>query len=162
MSLPARLEPNPERCTEEDLRALEQELGAELPRDYRDFLAACNGGAVEDGHSLEFDAESETHDVACFLGLSRDPRRYGLQRQYLTVRDDWDFPPSLLPIAVSVGPAKYYLGVGGPRHGKVLHHGQACLEKREADGVLQVEDFLVIAASFSAFMASLRCTRLDT
>ena len=169
-----QFQPDEERVSEEDLLRFEQEIGYTLPRDYRQFLLEYNGGeftatdpATAEDASLYFKVHGfdgqDTYrcDVAYFIGLRKDPARYGLREQHETTRDAWGIPASVLPFSGSVGPPKMYLALEGALRGKVVINGRAYEEKRAADEEVTLEDFFVVADSFTAFVAGLFWSNSD-
>jgi len=134
------------------IEQIEQELDYVLPREYRDFLLAHNGGQAVEG---VFPIHDPPHDY------------HGLLDQFMCVSPqdtynllDWvsDYigrlPPNLLPVAVDQAGNLIVLSVAGPNTGKVyfwdheLEAGQG--ETPTYDNVYSVAD------SFQAFLNSLR------
>jgi hypothetical protein len=105
---------------EEKIRAFEAKYSLVLPRAYREFLLATNGGRPE-------------RDLLTFDGLpGASPCRihlfFGLDDPIESCRLDWNLevfrdrlPPQLLPIATTEGADKVCLAVAGTQEGVLFY-----------------------------------------
>lgn len=131
---------------------IEQELGYVLPREYRSFLLAHNGGQAVEG---VFPIHDPPHDY------------HGLLDQFMCISPgdpynllDWvsDYterlPPNLLPVAVDQAGNLITLSVAGPNTGKVYFWDHE-LEASQDETPTCVNVYPV-ADSFQAFLNSLR------
>jgi cell wall assembly regulator SMI1 len=103
---------------EEDLTAVERQLGITLPSDYRRFLLTHNGGHPEpDTFPLSSFTEGDFGVLNRFLGI-REGEYDDLVNYYTKVFRD-RVPRNLLPIANDPGGNLICLSVSGPDRGKV-------------------------------------------
>ena len=142
--------------TEEDIRAVEREIGHELPDDYRHFVAKYGFSAGEPyvGYGDLDDPErvqSGTR-VGVFYGVgaSSDHGILSNSRFY----HELDVPANLLPIAGSEGD-QICLSLSGPDFGRVYLWVGPSLQVGNPE-----EDIILIAKDFDTFVRSLR--RVDT
>ena len=136
---------DPVHLSEEDLRALETAIGAELPLDYREFLSRY-GFVSENGLVFpEYGRPGQPGGgVEVFLGVDPDSGYDILEtREGLSGR----LPDHLLPIAESPG-GQLCLAISGSDRGKVFWWGLECIVGADAEPMLVADDF-------DAFMNSL-------
>lgn len=121
-----RMPPAPE----DKLHALERELGCTLPADYREFLAACNGGCFKgDFWYNEPLADGRPADVGLHhLHGIRDRDCYSLlwARHCYQSEGEIRIPLDLLPIADDPGGNAICVGIGGEHYGKVFFWDHEC------------------------------------
>jgi hypothetical protein len=104
--------------SENDLRAAEQQLRIELPRDYRAFLLAHNGGRPMPNRFPIIGNRSGNQGILDWLfGLHTD-RHYNLLRTATAARGR--VPSDLLPIGEDPGGNLICLSISGPNRNKVF------------------------------------------
>ena len=138
--------------TESDVDSFEQRFGVVLPRDYRAFLLAVNGGRTAMTHR-EFDRGI----VNGLLSLNEPDGSSDLAAWNERVREDLK-TPDLIIVGVDDGGGRILLAVSGDHAGEVWFQVH---DERPWDANPRVlwhdrRDFRKLAASFTAFMSSLR------
>ncbi len=136
---------------EADILRLEQELRAELPRDYRSFLLAHNGG-TPDPDVFIIGGDPEDEDVVSqFLGIQQGEYEdlfnlLGVFRGRI--------PDNLLPVARDPFGNLICLSITGENRGKVYFwdHEEEAMEGEVPD----YRNVSWIADSFKSFLDSLR------
>jgi hypothetical protein len=120
----------------------EQEIGIQLPEDYRRFLLTYNGGEPVDG---EFQVPGWGFSVVhVFYGLGTGFDAYNLD--WSRVRFEEVFPDSITPIARDPGGCLVCLGVQGRPRGKVYFW----------DRGQELDELVLLAPSFDSFVAALK------
>jgi cell wall assembly regulator SMI1 len=143
--------------TEEDIRRVEQEIGHELPTDYRHFLAKYGFSAGEpyvgygDFDNPECVQAGTRVGVFYGAGISSD---HGILSNYRFQHELLDMPVHLLPIANSEGD-QICLSLAESDFGQVYLCVQPSLQTGNPE-----EDIIPIAKDFDTFVRSLR--RVDT
>ncbi|MBI2302058.1 MAG: SMI1/KNR4 family protein [Armatimonadetes bacterium] len=135
------------------LLALEADLGARLPEDYRDFLLRCNGGYV--GGRYWFDDNVGVHHV----GGLREEDHFSL----LSARECYQnpaeirIPTDLLWIMDDPFGNAICLGLSGSHRGQVFFwdHEQEPWPEDWDGSVEQAGNITVVADSFTEFVAGL-------
>jgi hypothetical protein len=137
--------------SEEDLRALEQELRAHLPDDYRAFLTKFNGGRPEPNW-FPISGGMQMGAVNQFYGLRQagDWDDLLTQQQYLLNR----MPGHMLPIAHAACGNVVCLSLGDMDYGVVYHWDHEF--EADEDEEPTYSNLLKVADSFSAFFGSIR------
>lgn len=126
------------RCVEE----FEQEIGVQLPEDYRRFLLTYNGGEPVDG---EFQVPGWGFSVVHFFyGLGTGFDAYNLDWSRETFEDV--FPDSITPIACDPGGCLVCLGVQGRSRGKVYFWDRGQM----------LDELALLAPDFDSFVANLK------
>ncbi len=100
---------------ERALRALEHDIGAELPADYEEFLRATGGGRFAESVLCRCRRAPPVAVAGCtmlgeFLGLTGDESLRSARRRTLEV----GMSPALVPIADAAGGDYYSLRRSGP------------------------------------------------
>jgi hypothetical protein len=106
--------------TEAELQQFEDELGILLPREYRDFLLAHNGGKPKpDTFNVDMDGFKNTNRVICFLGIApvTDHAAFAWYLKGYKGR----IPHSLLPIAYPLNIDLICLSVHAKDYGRVYY-----------------------------------------
>lgn len=137
--------------TEAQIEAVEKQLGAKLPQDYKSFLLAHNGGRPEPCVFPISDFPDSTLDILNrFLAIGGGPFD-DLMDYVRTYRDR--IPPNLLPIAYDPGGNVICLSLYGSDRGRVY----LWLHEYETDEAEQptYDNVYVLANSFSDLLASL-------
>ena len=102
-------------ATEEQVRALEQELGTSLPSDYRSFLLEINGG-IPSPENFAIPELGEKMTIETFFGLHDGPPHVSL-RHFMTM---WQvLLPDCLPIGYEQGGNPLCLKLRGDGTGEV-------------------------------------------
>jgi cell wall assembly regulator SMI1 len=137
---------------EQDVAAVEEQLGYHLPEDYRRFILAHNGGRpVPDYFPIQgnpyFGDHASVHELHCIAS----GEYLDLRRQVQVFRDR--VPPELLPIAHDPGGNLLCLGVSGLEYGKVYYwdHEQQVAEGETPD----YENVYLVADTFADFLEQL-------
>jgi hypothetical protein len=138
--------------TESDADSFEQRFGVVLPRDYRAFLLEVNGGRTARTHR-EFDRGI----LNGLLSLNDPDESFDLAAWNERVREDLK-TPDLIIVGVDDGGGRILLAVSGDHAGEVWFQVH---DERPWDANPRVlwhdrRDFRKLAASFTAFMSSLR------
>jgi hypothetical protein len=146
----------PHRLSEDELEALERQLGARLPADYRAFLTTYGGYAFDQLVTFPYRqpyAGGERGVLSVFFGnLPGDA--YDLLRNRNTYRGR--VPSDLLPVATDPGGNLIALALGGEHKGKLYfwdHEEEEMVEEGKAPGYSNV---YLIANSFDDLMDSLK------
>lgn len=103
--------------TDEQFAAIEAQIGASLPEDYRAFLTTTNGGRVwPEAFRYAGSSKGSLLDVIFSLGVG------GAVRDLANEARTWSdrVPRDLLPIARDQGGNLVCLGVRGPRTGRIF------------------------------------------
>lgn len=136
---------------EQQLDALEQQLGVTLPAPYRAFLRAHNGGYPEpNAFPIEGDYADDHALLDWFLGV-RPGQTRDLADYAQRYRDR--VPAGFLPIGYDPGGNLICLVVDGPDSGKLFFWDH----EREADSGEQpsYDNLAFVAPDFDTFLASL-------
>jgi hypothetical protein len=137
------------RLRERDLAAFEALIGAKLPKDYREYLRAHNGGkpTPSDFNFLSRSSGSSLHHM---YGLcrGRDPDYADLRENYECYRER--IPSSLIPIADDPGGSQICLGIHGEHYGKVYFWDHERESQRAS-----FRNVRRLADSFAAFVSGL-------
>jgi hypothetical protein len=139
--------------SDQDLAALERELGVRLPDDYREFMLVHNGGRPE---PADFPIPGEPvpdswSTLQFFLSLNGQEYYTDLGWHLDMFRDR--VPAELLPIAYDPGGNLVCLGIRGEHRGTVFFwdHELEAEEDKEPD----YRNLSFVAESFTAFLQSL-------
>jgi hypothetical protein len=124
---------------EADVLALERELSARLPADYRGFLLASNGGLLPRNTIHVAGAPWMPTDVYALFGLGRhlDTSDLRWNREIFSLQS---LGPSLLPIACDAGGCPFCL---------ILDDGDGAVVYIDLENIARR---YFVAASFSAFL----------
>lgn len=127
-----------------DVAMLEQQLGARLPLDYREFLLANNGGRPEGNVEVDIaDPDCPSTDIQLFLGIRRMPDTSNIQWHLLETPDR--IPGDSLPVALDSGGGLFVLAYRGKDVGQVRFLSNMGNERP-----------LPVANSFDAFIRKVR------
>jgi hypothetical protein len=137
---------------ESDVDGFEQRFGVDLPRDYRAFLLEVNGGCTAKTH-----CEFERGTLNGLLSLNDPHGGSDLAAWNERVRKDLK-TTDLIIVGVDDGGGRILLAVSGDHAGEVWFQVH---DERPWDANPRVlwhdrRDFRKLAASFTAFMSSLR------
>ena len=124
-----------------------------LPADYRDFLLKTNGGTVEGYWIFDIPEDGGATSVAVFFPIV-DGRRSTSSLAFYQHLCGWRLPKNVIVIASDGGGGKICLGAGGAELGKVYYWDPDKEHEDIRPG--SFENFLEVAPTFTAFMASLR------
>ncbi len=134
--------------TEEEIAAVEQQIGLQLPDQYRAFLKRQNGGRPRPAHFSFRERKDDGSIVNFFYSVghenpmlelvSRAQKTHGLPRDLLEIGND----PGASPICI---------GVSGARDGKVYFWAGATPHPAYPDTV----GALLVADSFDEFLEQL-------
>jgi hypothetical protein len=149
--MPVLMAAPPTQPTQEDLRLLEEELGARLPDDYRAFLIKFNGGRPEPNW-FPMQGELGVGGVDLFLGI----RRPGEWDDLLTAKRRLleRMPPHMLPIAHAECGNLICLSLGGSDSGSVYYWDHE-LEADEGEEPTYA-NLSHVADSFATFWEAIR------
>lgn len=132
--------------SEEEVYALEQELEASLPSDYRSFLLEANGG-IPFPESFAIPELGEEMTIETFFGLHNGPVHVNLRHHI----SEWQaLLPECLPIGYEQGGSPICLKIRGDSTGEVR------LWDLQADKLLgkaRPTTFYRLASSFREFLA---------
>lgn len=135
---------------EADVVAIEQELGFSLPKDYRAFLLAHNGGRPEpDGFPIEGLDNNPFGMIQVFMGINDEIESCNLNWKYHIFNDR--LPDNLLAIACDGGGDLICLSLYGDDAGAVVFWDA----HQETDGP-SYENVYRIADSFPEFLDSIQ------
>ena len=157
---------NCETLTEEQIQAVEREIGTVLPADYREFLAHYGGYAAYSGSlssrilrafpGAHFTGEEVPVNV--FLGIKKDSSdAYNLLSTYYCFRERMPF--NFLPIADDLLGNMVCLAVSGEDQGSVYcwdREGEEDVDEGEEPGYSNV---YLLAKSFDEFINTLQFER---
>jgi len=136
-----------------DIADFERRVGLKLPEDYRNFLAANNGGECHsDGTFREAGTNEEISSVNIVLGLRDDPD-YDIEQALSGMRER--MPASLLPICYDDGGNYLLLDCSDERRGTVYFLSLEAADEDEEGEPPALESLTVIARSFSELQAQL-------
>lgn len=139
-------------CTEADIGAFEKLVGAELPKEYKDYLLKYNGAipVIEgfDDHACIIKAKLGPKAFACmidnFLRIKKKvPSAPDLMETWRNLHED--LPPHTVPFARDPGSGLFLISVRKERFGEILFFKLNSDEEQAA----------FVAESFSAFVANL-------
>jgi len=142
--------------TEAEIAALEGEIGAELPTDFKDFLKVANGGHLE--YEVEVDHPGGRERLV-FGGLFSTQRSPSAQSDWETflgelkaAREAFRLPHQVLPIARDGGGSMLFLDLSEAGQGRVVAfvHGLPAWT-----GLRQTNAFVDVAPSFSGYVDKL-------
>ncbi|MBD1822460.1 SMI1/KNR4 family protein [Cyanobacteria bacterium FACHB-DQ100] len=152
--------------TEEQLQAVEREIGAVLPADYREFLTHYGGYAAYSG-SLSSrilkafpgaDFIGEEVPVNVFLGIKEDSSgAYDLLSTYYCFRERMPF--NFLPIAIDLLGNMICLAVSGEDQGSVYYWDRECEEDVDEGEEPGYSNVYLLAISFDEFINMLQFER---
>jgi SMI1 / KNR4 family (SUKH-1) len=128
-----------------DLAAFESELGCPLPQEYRDYLIAFNGGALEKDVIRISDAEGETR-IHHMYGLHTGPAHQRLTSQY--EGELGILQGAYLPICDDAFGNKFLIKLKGSKRGSVYFLNHEVAVSRRA--------LTYVAESFSRFMEKMQ------
>jgi cell wall assembly regulator SMI1 len=139
---------------EATIQALEQELGIQLPSDYRQFLLTHNGGRPTPAHfPLTGDPLNSSGGIHWFYGIHRGrERHYNLRKAYDVFQDR--MPANFFPIACDPGGNQICLSVAGEDRETVYfwdHEFESLDDEKPG-----YENVYFIANSFTELLNSLR------
>lgn len=141
--------------TAAELEAIEQKLGAKLPKDFVDFLLVANGGYLPYSIDVPIDEDGKT-ETLCFCELYRTRgKNYSQGSDESTFMAEIDAereyknaPPEVLPIARDGGSSILYLDLTPKGAGRVV----AFVDGLPAwTGLRQNDAFVELAKSFAEF-----------
>lgn len=149
----AEAQPSP---TAAELEAIEAELGATLPVAFREFLQVANGGCLE--YVVEVPLNENQSEALSFSGILRSGE--GEHGTFLgelrSAREYAKVPKGVLPFAQDGGGSTLFLDLTPEGRGRVVAfvHGLP-----EWTGLRRESGYVELAASFEAYVASLRLDR---
>jgi len=136
-------------ASEEQIRALEHELGVHLPSDYRSFLLETNGG-IPSPERFAVPGLGEEMTVETFFGLHDGPTHTSLRHH---MREWKALLPDCLPIGYEQGGNPLCLKLRGDGAGEVRLWD---LQADELLGKVSPATFYLLGRSFREFWGSLR------
>jgi len=146
------------RVTDADVRRFEEQLGHELPADYRAFLVAINGGHASADHCV-FRVGRDESVLNSLYSLNAGNQRDVLATRQQSPRTHSDLPAGALAIGYDDGGGRIVLPLTGPHRGEVWYLDTG--NPRPEGSNPRVEwfdrrDVFRLAGSFREFMAGLR------
>ncbi len=134
---------------EDDLAAFETRNGLQLPKAYRDFLLANNGGSFQFDYPAYRISEHEEPEglLQCFLCLQQDDVS-DIERTWETHKSR--LPKGLLPIARDPGGSLLCLGTSGKHAGHILFW-----DRNKESSRASFKNVYLVAEDFSAFLNGL-------
>ena len=141
--------------TEEQLRAIEEELGAELPLSFKEYLTAANGGYLE--YTIEVRMKSGKTEFMSFCGLfSADIGAFCDETFIGEIRSGREYakiPKGVLPFARDGGASIVYLDLTPEGNGRVVAF---VMGLPEWTGLRTESAFIEVASSFDDYVDKLR------
>ena len=161
--------PDQELPSIEELEAFEEKIGFKLPLRYREFLLNYNGADwepenLEIGNDLclGFNVDTKVRDIGGesfyfdgFNPLRRNPGDYGIVQVYEITMHYWDNPQELLPFARTVGGIHIFICLSGNNKEAIFIAADEYSFKRMQGLPLSVDDYSMIASSFTEFLKML-------
>jgi hypothetical protein len=143
--------------TQQELAAIEEELGTGLPAEFTEFLSVAHGGNLEYIYHAPPTPEGEELSVGhIFRTRSSDKRGYS-RETFLThlhvERLHKELPRPVLPFARGGGDAMLYLDLTPEGAGRVVVYLQGLPAWA---GLREESAFIEVAPSFGSFVESLR------
>lgn len=104
-----------------DLEALEAQIGAKLPGEYREFLTRFNGGGIS--YESEFPISEYPHSayLNCLWPLSQAYPGLGIKESRLKDIGEQCYNPAVLRIGDDGGCGFWFIGMLGEIRGKVFY-----------------------------------------
>jgi len=142
-----------ESVSEEQIAAVERQLGSSLPRDYRDFLLAHNGGRVRPAvFSVHGNPHFGSKCVVHFFNAIDPGKSHDLLWKAEIYRNR--MPLGFLSVASDPGGNQICLVLSGSNIGKVVFWDHHC-EEMDEDMPPSEDNVYLIANSFTEFLESL-------
>ncbi len=143
-------------ASDEELRAVEQALGATLPDSFRDFIRVAGGGSIE--YVIDVPTSKGRTEPMAFGGIfsAHADDRENLLEEIASARNHMNAPPGVLPFARDGGGSIAYLDLSPEGGGKVV----AFVDSMPAwTGRERASGFVELAASFDAYVDKLHIDR---
>jgi hypothetical protein len=153
--------------TEEHVIHFEQQIGARLPEEYRQFLIRYNGGQFEKKDIRFFNHFTETKqfaDLNCLHGISSENNKMmGVVLQSSSSRQ----PPQVIVIGNNSGTGLFCLAVRGENYGKIyfwdaqIIYGYIEEEEEASEAERDMNNVFWLADSFHEFIEKLEEDRYE-
>ena len=141
--------------SESQLRAIEDELGAKLPRSFKEYLTVANGGSLE--YFIEIPTRSGTTESLSFCGLfSADIGTFCDETFIGEIRSSREYqkiPSGVLPFARDGGASIVYLDLSSEGNGRVVAFVNGL---PEWTGLRTESTFIEVASSFDEYVDKLQ------
>ncbi len=137
-----------------DLLAFEQEIGATLPTDYRNFLKRYNGGKPSLSVFKWGEQAYSDSSVRHFFSLSNATDASLRRIRSVYQRSDFRVSLDVLPIAADDGGNLVCIGIQGERHGKVYFWDHE--QEGENNSASASVDLQLVSENFKDFLKSLK------
>jgi cell wall assembly regulator SMI1 len=151
--MPLEIADSHEPLDEKRIAALEMQIGYRLPKEYRAFLAAHNGGYANGSNAFRYKYERGPYTesrINELLGLTAE---YGsLDKNYLRMAALGRIPEKLLPIADDPFGNLICISLAGKDCGAVYFWDH---ENEPDDGNQEFRNIHLIADSFDEFLSGL-------
>lgn len=143
-------------ASDDELRAVEVALGADLPASVREFLRVAGGGSIE--YVIDVPTQRGGTEPmgfgAIFSAHASDPE--SLLKEIASARELTKVPPGVLPFARDGGGSVAYLDLSPEGGGRVV----AFVDSRPAwTGRERASGFVELAASFDEYVSKLHIDR---
>jgi hypothetical protein len=161
--------PDQELPSTSEVEAFEEKIGFKLPQDYREFLLKYNGARwelenqnLDNDLCLGFSVDATVRDIGGesfyfdgFNPLHRNPDNYGILQMYEVAMNYWDHLRELLPFAHTAGGIHLFICLSDNHKGGIFIAADEFGYKRLEELPLSVDDYSMIAASFTEFLTML-------
>jgi hypothetical protein len=146
------------RVGDADVRRFEEQLGHELPEDYRAFLLEINGGSTSSSHCVFRLRHDETVLNSLYSLNAADERDDLTTRQLYPRYPSNNLPKEALAIGYDDGGGRIVLPLAGPHRGEIWYLDTADMLDDENPRIdwFERRDVWKLADRFAEFLSGLR------